>query len=104
MHVRLTGHRSDIYGIPGRIDLLLGVETFVEVMGHGRQTGAPGSPIAFETHLGWVLAGGTAPPNPASHVAVHHASALTGDDLIRRFWENGEKPMSNLPTPSRSVR
>lgn len=76
------------FGTPGRIDLLLGVETFVDVMGQGRRMGTPGTLIAFETQLGWVLAGGACPQVPPHHVAVHHVSLLTGDDLIRQFWRN----------------
>lgn len=78
------------FGTPGRIDLLLGIETFVEVIGQGQRSGAPGSPVALETKLGWVLAGGTQSHNP-HHVMVHHVSLLTGDDLIRQFWETEEK-------------
>ena len=32
------------FGVTGKIDLLLGVEVFVEVMRHGRRIGVPGSP------------------------------------------------------------
>lgn len=37
-----------------RIDLLLGVEVYTEVMSSGRRVGSTGIPHAFETHLGWV--------------------------------------------------
>ena len=47
------------FGQPGKIDLLLGVEVFSEVMRQGRRSGMPGSPSAFETDFGWVLAGET---------------------------------------------
>ena len=56
-------HLSDIqladpdFGLPGRVDLLLGVEVFAAVMLRGQQLGPPGSPIALETMFGWVLAG-----------------------------------------------
>ena len=82
------------FGTPGRIDLLLGVETFVEVLGHGRRIGAPGTPTAFETQFGWVLAGNTNVQTPVHHVVTHHVASLTGDDLIRRFWETEESPGS----------
>ena len=45
------------FGLPGRIDILLGVDIFVEVLRQGWRTGAPGSPSAFETKFGWVLSG-----------------------------------------------
>ena len=83
------------YGTPGRIDMLLGVEIFVEVLGHGRRIGAPETPIAFETQFGWILAGNTQTQAPIHHAAVHHVISLTGDDLIRRFWETEESPTSS---------
>ena len=51
-------HLADIpladpdFGHPGRIDLLLGVDIFVEVLRQGRRIVPPGSPSAFETEFG----------------------------------------------------
>ena len=39
---------------PSRIDLLLGVEVFAEVLRYG----PAGSPVALVTDFGWVLSGG----------------------------------------------
>ena len=56
-------HLADIplagpeFGRPGRIDILLGVDVFVDTLLDGRRIGPPGSPIALETEFGWVLAG-----------------------------------------------
>lgn len=90
------------FGNPGKVDLLLGVEVFVDVMLQGRRLGPSGSPIAFETKFGWVLAGNTDVCTSATHVATHHASLLTGDDILRKFWE---QPMrdSALSPEERSV-
>ena len=74
------------FGRPGRIDLLLGVDVFVEILLQGRRIGPPGSPNAFETEFGWVLAGRLDSLGP-NHVASHHTSFVAGDDLLRRFWE-----------------
>ena len=58
-------HISDLsladpgFGQPGRIDILLGVDVFVDVLRHGRRSGPPGSPTALETEFGWVLCGGS---------------------------------------------
>ena len=68
------------------------------MLDHGRRIGAPGTPIAFETHLGWVLAGRAESLmcfTMSHHVVVNHASLLSGDDLIRRFWETEERPTSD---------
>ena len=69
------------FGHPGRIDLLLGVDVFVEALRQGRRFGPPGSPPAFETEFGWVLAG-RLDSNTPKHVTSHHASFIAGDDLL----------------------
>ena len=71
------------FGKPGRIDLLLGVDVFVEVLCQGRRTGPPGSPTAFETDFGWVVAGQTTPSSAIPHIASHHSSMITGDELLQ---------------------
>ncbi len=62
---------------------------FAEVMRQGR---VPGSPSAFETDFGWVLAGETSTCTSHFSIASHHASMVTGDHLLRRFWEIEEQP------------
>ena len=95
-------HLSDLqladpnFGQPGKIDLLLGVEIFAEVVLQGRRIGSSGSPIAFETHFGWVLTGNTNSCSSTQVIAAHHVAFLTGDDLLRRFWEIEEKSVPEL--------
>ena len=92
-------HFSDItladpdFGSPSRIDLLLGVDVFVDVVCPGRLAGPSGSLTAFETAFGWVLAGSTGPSSP-THQVSHHVLLLTGDDILRKFWGIEEKPCS----------
>ena len=81
------------FGDPGRIDLLLGVKVFAEVMRHGQRLGPSGSPLALETEFGWVLAGGTDSCSPTAQITTHHVSAVSGDDILRQFWEVEEKPV-----------
>ena len=70
-------HLSDIsldgphFNHPGKIDVLLGVDVFAQVSRGGRQTGPPGSPVAFETELCWVLGGEV---NSSSVLGNHIAS------------------------------
>ena len=102
-------HISDIpladpaFGQPGRIDLLLGVDIFVDVWLNGRRTGPPGSPVALETEFGWVLCGslerGTS-NQVNSQATVLHSSAICDDDVLRRFLEIEEAPTS---PPSLSI-
>ena len=84
-----------MFGQPGKIDILLGVDVFVNVLLHGRRFGPPGSPVAFETEFGWVLAGETESCIPANHIITYHTSLVSGDDILRKFWEIEEKPMSD---------
>ena len=89
------------FGQPGRIDVLLGVDVFIDILRQGRRTGPPGSPTAFETEFGWVLcgnAGCTAPNAQANvHITAFHATTVSGDDVLRRFWEIEESPTDRLP-------
>ena len=91
-------HISDIaladpdFGRPSRIDLLLGVDIFVASLLHGRRLGPHGSPTAFETKFGWVLAGLVESEGHPHQIATHHASLITGDDLLNKFWEIEEGP------------
>ena len=61
----------------------------------GRRSGVPGSPVAFETKLGWVIAGSTSAPTLEGTVPTFHSTLLTGDDLLRKFWELEENPSEN---------
>jgi hypothetical protein len=84
------------FGRPGRIDILLGVDVFVETLLHGRRIGSPGSPIAFETEFGWVLAGRLDSCTPDHHIVSHHVSFIAGDDPLCRFWEIEENPKNEV--------
>ena len=75
------------FSLSGRVDILLGVDIFVEALHQGQRTGMPGSPSAFKTDFGWVLAGKLDACSPDHSIASHHISVATGDDLLQRFWE-----------------
>ena len=104
-------HLSDLtladpnFSQPDRIDLLLGIDVFVQVVCHGRRFGAPGSPSAFETDFGWVIAGEIT--SIESHVLItsHHTTVSTGDEILQRFWEVEDQPgdYSKLSTEERTV-
>ncbi len=88
-----------LFGNTGAIDVLLGVNIFVSVLLHGQRSGPPGAPVALETVFGWVLAGTTAPGSAPDEVTSHHVTLLSGDDLLRKFWEQ-EEPPSDSPVLS----
>ena len=84
------------FGRPGRIDILLGIDVYTDVLLHGRRSGPPGSPIAFETMFGWVLAGRTnSHTSICLSIATHHVSVTSTDDLLRKFWEIEESPKAS---------
>ena len=83
------------FGCPGKIDLLLGVDVFVAVPCHGRQSGPPASPIAFETHFDWILDGSTLSCSPSEQVTTHYTLCVSGDELLRKFWEVQENSPSD---------
>ena len=45
------------FGVPGFIDVLLGVDMFSRSLRQGRRQGPPGSPMAIKTCFGWVSSG-----------------------------------------------
>ena len=49
------------FGVPGHVDLLLGIDVFNHVVLHGWRNGPPGSPSSFETQFSWVLSGTASP-------------------------------------------
>lgn len=112
LHLR---HISDLllanpgFGQPGRIDILLGVDIFVDILRHGWQTGPPRSPTAFETGFGWVLCGSagstTSSVQTNLHIATFQTLVTSGDDILRRFWEIEESPTdhSSLSMEERTV-
>ena len=85
-----SDHLSDLpladpcFSQPERIDILLGVDIFVNILLQGRQVGPHGSPSALNTEFGWVLAGGTKASN---YNVTHHVVIVLGDDLLQNFWE-----------------
>lgn len=93
------------FGQPGKIDVLLGVNVYTEVMLQGRRSGPHGTPTAMETKLGWVLAGRTAPSQDTHFVESHHTSVCFCDDLLQKFWEIEAAPNdgSSLSPEEQSV-
>ena len=60
-----------------------------------QETQQLGSPAAFETRFGWVLAGAVDGDQEQSYVVSNHAAVLSTDDLLRRFWETEERDASS---------
>ena len=92
---RSWDHLSDLdladpeFGTPGRINMLLGINVFIEVLLHGRRVSPPNSPLAIETKLGWIITGATDTQN-TEVVSCH--TITTDNDILKRFWEIEEPP------------
>ena len=88
-------HLSDLeladpeFGTPGRIDVLLGVDVFTQVLLHGRRVGPVNSPVGIETKFGWIIAGAT--NGQDTEIVSHHITTMP-DDIFKRFWEIEESP------------
>ena len=82
------------FGQPGRVDILLGVDAFVTVLCHGRRYRPPGTAVAFETQFGWVLAGSSEGCTLPTLIDTHHVSCTTGDDILRKFWDIEDHPLT----------
>ena len=90
------------------MDILLGVDIYIEALLHGRRAGPPNSPVAFETIFGWVLAGRTnSIVSSQLCVTTNHVSAVLDDnEILRKFWEIEElipKPGESLSTEEKIV-
>ena len=95
-------HISDLpladpdFGRPSRVDMLLGVDVFIDVLRHGWRSGPPNSPTALETEFGWVLCGGAGPSSDLpTNVCItsFHSSVSSKEDTLQRFWEIEEAPL-----------
>ena len=89
---------------PGKVDILLGVDIFVEVIRQGRRMGPPGSPSTLEMEFGWVIGGKIDLHNPIPNVVSHHVT-VTSDVILQKFWEIEENPKDhcNLSTEEKMV-
>ena len=70
----------------------------MDVLCHDRRTGPTGAPVAIETEFGWVVCGGNTTFSSDDinlHGASHHASAVSSDDILRKFWKIEKSPSSS---------
>ena len=86
------------------MDLLLGADIFSRVVLHGRWFGPSGSPSAFKTQFGWVLAGASGcsqqgRESQGSYLATTLEDPPISEELLRKFWEI-EDPYSRQPALS----
>lgn len=56
----------------------------------------PGSPTSIPTSFGWVLVSLVESQGDPCQIATHHASLITGDDLLCKFWKVEEGPGNHI--------
>ncbi|XP_026730678.1 uncharacterized protein LOC113495880 [Trichoplusia ni] len=72
----------------GTIDLLLGVNEYVAILKQGLIKGPPGTPCAQNTHLGWILMGGTTlNVNSRENSIQVMKQEVNIEDLLKTIWE-----------------
>lgn len=79
------------FNVPGRIDLLIGAETFFDMIKDGKIKISKDLPTMTETELGWIVTGPVADSSVSSNVAYHCCNAIGAnenvDEVLRGFWE-----------------
>ena len=71
------------------VDLLLGVDTYAKILREGIHRGPPGTPVAQNTALGWVVFGKTG-RSAEDLPAVFTTNGMVNtslDETLKRFWE-----------------
>lgn len=56
-HIQGLPLADSSYAVPGNIDILLGAKIYSQILLEGVIKGPPGSPLAQNTQLGWILSG-----------------------------------------------
>lgn len=85
-HLRHLTLADPTYHKPGSIDMLLGVNVYTEILMSGIIRGEPGSPIAQQSKLGWIISGGVKDKSAHGIVSMHLNVSL--DTIVQKFWDN----------------
>ncbi|XP_037297855.1 uncharacterized protein LOC119190306 [Manduca sexta] len=86
------------YFVSSKIDLLLGIDVYTEIVKNNLVKGPPGSPSAQETSLGWILFGNILESiRSNNHVVVmHHHIDVNMDTLLKNLWSIDESTKRKL--------
>lgn len=85
-----------MFDTPNKIDLLLGAKVYGQILVEGLIKGPPGSPVAQNTRLGWILSGQIHSEPADDSENCHSNTAVTvvsmhaecnENELLRKFWE-----------------
>ena len=97
---------------PRRVDLLLGVDVFNDILLPERVKGPSGTPTAWHTELGWGIMGKYIPDQTSStsvvtvNVASQDAVESSLSDALERFWQVEDLPKgtSNLTQEETNIQ
>lgn len=96
-HIKSLELADPNFNQPGTIDLLIGAETYQEIILEGLIKGNSGSPIAQNSEFGWILSG-QIKKNLRQHQIVSLVSNVEIDQQLRKFWELEEIPRQKYLT------
>ncbi|XP_045495987.1 uncharacterized protein LOC123694566 [Colias croceus] len=81
------------YGSPGKIDIILGVDIFSQIMLSGfLKHPIHDGPIAQNTHLGWILSGRIGENEESNPRVVNLHLQVREDNILTQFWEIEREP------------
>lgn len=86
------------YSTPGNIDVLLGADIYGQIIIAGLVKGPMGSPIAQNTHLGWILFGKIGETQKSSVTTSYHITSDPLESTLKKFWEIEEVSTTRLLT------
>lgn len=86
-HLQNLSLADPTYHQPASVDLLLGVNVYTDILMSGVIRGEPGSPIAQQTQLGWIISGGVQKETGQRGIVSMHLN-LSLDGMLERFWES----------------
>ncbi|XP_047996386.1 uncharacterized protein LOC125234220 [Leguminivora glycinivorella] len=85
-HLQHLSLADPTYHTPSNIDLLLGVHIYSDILMNGVIKGEPGTPIAQQTRLGYILSGGHLTNNRTREFKTMHLN-ITLEEMVEKFWE-----------------
>ncbi|XP_045490597.1 uncharacterized protein LOC123690703 [Pieris rapae] len=78
---------------PSKIDMLLGADVYCQIIAEGLMRGPPGTPIAQNTKLGWILSGKIENDHHDQHglgcenILTMYTQINNDDFNLKQFWE-----------------
>lgn len=91
------------YNTPGNIGVLLGADIYGQIILAGLVKGPLGSPIAQNTHFGWILFGKVGETTKTSATTSFHIVADPLESTLKKFWEIEEFSTTRLLTSEEKV-